>query len=386
MEEAPPKRRVSKVALVPRRQPQRHSGAKRALEIGQMDFRPFVGECLYRTMVLTRSSLTRRKQSVVIVIVLCAVVCLSGLVLQGVSRRELQDETSSETYAYIDTLIQACGSLCQVGAGFFEESRFFQRRVVQFSCTTVFSDDVFVQHGHGLAEPPKDIPPRLLPDFTLGGSVPIKERYFSQMYLNKVAKTAIWSRQLVEDMKNLALVGQLKGNYGADETNHLKSALARATGVQGGRVLVIGSENPWVEATLLAVGASEIITLEYGAIISHHPQIMTMTPLTFKKLYLKHALGQFDSIVTFSSIEHSGLGRYGDALNPWGDVLEIARSYCVCKQGGSLVIGVEYGSDEIQFNAHRVYGHLRWPYLATNWVQVHREDAGRQRVHVFSKP
>ena len=118
MEEAPPKRRVSKIALVPRRQPQRHSGAKRALEIGQMDFRPFVGECLYRTMVLTRSSLIRRKQSVVIAIVLCAVVCLSGLVLQGVSRRELQDETSSETYAYIDTLIQACGSLCQVGAGF----------------------------------------------------------------------------------------------------------------------------------------------------------------------------------------------------------------------------------------------------------------------------
>ena len=334
-------------------------------------------------MALTRASLTRRKKS--FAFVFCAAVCLSGPVLQGASRRKLPDESSSDTYTYIDKLTQACGSLCQVDAGFFEESRFFQRRVVQFSCGAVFSDDVFIQHGHGLVEPPKEIPPRLRSDFTLGGVVPIKKRYFSQTYLKKVAKTAIWSRQLVEDMKKLALVGQLEGNYGADETNHLKSALAHAAGVQGGRILVIGSENPWVEATLLAVGASEIVTLEYGSIISQHPQIKTMTPLDFKKLHVKNKLGQFDSIVTFSSVEHSGLGRYGDALNPWGDVLEIARSYCVCKQGGSLVIAVMYGSDEIQFNAHRVYGDLRWPYLATNWVQVHREDAGRQRVHVFSK-
>ena len=58
------------------------------------------------------------------------------------------------------------------------------------------------------------------------------------MYLNKVAKAAIWSRQLVEDMKT-TLVGQLKGNYGADETNHLKSALAPLLGYKGSG-LVIG--------------------------------------------------------------------------------------------------------------------------------------------------
>ena len=93
----------------------------------------------------------------------------------------------------------------------------------------------------------------------------------------------------------------------------------------------------------------------------------------------------FDAVVSFSSVEHSGLGRYGDALNPWGDVLEIARAHCVCKLGGSLVLAVMYGADKLEFNAHRIYGSIRWPYLVTNWKQVHREAEGYQRVHVFEK-
>ena len=88
--------------------------------------------------------------------------------------------------------------------------------------------------------------------------------------------------------------------------------------------------------------------------------------------------------MTFSSVEHAGLGRYGDALNPWADVLEIARAHCVTKPGGSLVIGVMYGSDTVVWNAHRIYGPKRWPYLTTNWDQ-HYLGNGQQKVHVFVK-
>ena len=139
------------------------------------------------------------------------------------------------------------------------------------------------------------------------------------------------------------------------------------------------------EACVLEAGASKVVTLEYGKIISQHPSVSTLTPSEFKRHYLRGELGLFDAIVTFSSVEHSGLGRYGDALNPWGDILEIARAYCVCKPGGSLVVGVMFGSDELQFNAHRIYGELRWPYLVSNWNQLYRESSGRQRVHVLVK-
>ena len=100
----------------------------------------------------------------------------------------------------------------------------------------------------------------------------------------------------------------------------------------------------------------------------------------------------FDAIVTFSSIEHSGLGRYGDALNPWGDVLEIARAHCVCKRNGSLIISVpNHAKDAIEFNAHRIYGNNRWLYLPSNWQQFYRTPGQdepttwNQRVHVFHR-
>ena len=48
--------------------------------------------------------------------------------------------------------------------------------------------------------------------------------------------------------------------------------------------------------------------------------------------------------------------------------------------------GVPYSSenDALLFNAHRVYGKIRYPYLTTNWHQFY-EGHGRQRVFVFTK-
>ncbi|CAC5410029.1 unnamed protein product [Mytilus coruscus] len=111
-----------------------------------------------------------------------------------------------------------------------------------------------------------------------------------------------------------------------------------------------------------------------------------MVPDQFRKSYLNKTLGSFDAIVTFSLIEHSGLGRYGDGLNPWGDIIAIARGWCVTKEGGSLTIGVQYSyeKDYIKFNAARWYGKIRYPYLTTNWKQ-HYRGHGQQRVHVFTK-
>lgn len=288
-------------------------------------------------------------------------------------------------YAYVGQLIQSCGLLCRVDAGTFSTSLFFERRELEVDCKAIFGKDVFIQFGHGLSEPPRTIPDSLLSDFTLNGKIKTSAYYFNQLYLSKTASTALWSTELVSNMISNATVGILKGGYGVNETNHLRSALRHAPGVLSGRVLVIGSENPWVEACVIEAGAQHVVTLEYGAIDSQHPQVSTLTPENFQQQYNSGKLGSFDAIVTFSSVEHSGLGRYGDALNPWGDVLEIARAHCLCKRGGSLVLAVMYGEDVIEYNAHRRYGPVRWPYLATNWRQLYREDEGTQLVHVFQK-
>ena len=48
-------------------------------------------------------------------------------------------------------------------------------------------------------------------------------------------------------------------------------------------------------------------------------QVSVVTPWTMDPSV------KYDAMVTFSSLEHSGLGRYGDGLNPWGDLIAMAR-------------------------------------------------------------
>jgi hypothetical protein len=75
----------------------------------------------------------------------------------------------------------------------------------------------------------------------------------------------------------------------------------------------------------------------------------------------------FDGVVTFSSLEHSGLGRYGDALNPWGDLISMAKAWCLTKPGGKLLIGVPVGYDAVYFNMHRMYGPVQLSHMFANW-------------------
>ena len=61
-----------------------------------------------------------------------------------------------------------------------------------------------------------------------------------------------------------------------------------------------------------------------------------------------------------SVLEHIGLGRYGDKLNPKGDLLAISELKRVLAFGGSLLLVVPIGYEsKLQFNAHRIYSHIQ---------------------------
>ena len=76
----------------------------------------------------------------------------------------------------------------------------------------------------------------------------------------------------------------------------------------------------------------------------------------------------FDSIWSYSSIEHDGLGRYRDPLNPYGDLQTMMKLSCILKPGGLLFLGLPINvKDFIQFNLHRIYGPIRLPLLYRNY-------------------
>jgi SAM-dependent methyltransferase len=65
--------------------------------------------------------------------------------------------------------------------------------------------------------------------------------------------------------------------------------------------------------------------------------------------------GSVPSLSSLHVIEHVGLGRYGDAIDPdgsWKAARELAR---VLAPGGKLLIGVPLGRERVFFDAHRVF-------------------------------
>jgi len=157
-------------------------------------------------------------------------------------------------------------------------------------------------------------------------------------------------------------------------------------GVAGLTVLVVGTMVPWVEAILLARGAARVVTLDYAYKISTHPSWEWIRPPEFRARFLAGQLPKFDRIVSYSSVEHSGLGRYGDALNPYGDLMAVAQAWCASSPQALLVLGVPTdllaldggpGEDRLMFNAGRVYGPHTFPLLATNWAYSWPEGGRR---------
>ena len=81
--------------------------------------------------------------------------------------------------------------------------------------------------------------------------------------------------------------------------------------------------------------------------------------------------------------------RYGDALNPWGDRITIAKAWCVSKPNAKMLLGVPTvagENDKIEWTANRIYGDVMMPHLTANWIPLKKfRPYGRQGGFIFAK-
>jgi SAM-dependent methyltransferase len=108
-------------------------------------------------------------------------------------------------------------------------------------------------------------------------------------------------------------------------------------------------------------------TLHFCSIISafyktefydYRPAKLNLSDLESKEGDLNNLAFESNSVECLScmhTIEHIGLGRYGDTLDPDGDLKAIKELQRVTKIGGNLLIVTPVGKPRIQFNAHRIY-------------------------------
>lgn len=64
-----------------------------------------------------------------------------------------------------------------------------------------------------------------------------------------------------------------------------------------------------------------------------------------------------ESISCMHVVEHIGLGRYGDPIDPDGDIKAINELKRVLAKNGNLLFVVPMGQAEIRYNAHRLYSY-----------------------------
>ncbi|MEK8048912.1 DUF268 domain-containing protein [Ideonella sp. DXS22W] len=198
---------------------------------------------------------------------------------------------------------------------------------------------------------------------TLGWKVPMLERMINT---SNGTPTLRWDTRQFERLVAGGDAGLSEAQFRAlCPYPEARGQISRLAGhVRGSRVLIIGSETYWLELLCALYGAREVVTVEYREIAwtDGLPAVPTRLRSITWDQYLtelpQHAAG-YDMVLSYSSIEHSGLGRYGDRFQPLGDLYTFyLMSRCLAPHG-LCGLAVPVGQDLTHFNAHRIYGPTR---------------------------
>lgn len=230
----------------------------------------------------------------------------------------------------------------------------------------------------GAAHPPIDRPPqRLWNQFTLNGTIPAVGWYFDS---RPPTKTVIRKHDDPELSIFLEQAHRRIPQWNVyPETDIWMFKALEKYPIQNKRVLIVGSQVPWYEMLSIAYGAKSVVVVDYqeinyiGTLWKDKLQYVMPNQLYSKssnnKLKLRKKWAPFDAIISISSEEHNGLGRYGDPINPFGDIEHIEA---LSHFGNRMYLSVPYSNyDCLVFNAHRIYGPIRFPLLIKHsWVKI----------------
>ena len=73
------------------------------------------------------------------------------------------------------------------------------------------------------------------------------------------------------------------------------------------------------------------------------------------EMHLSDGSGYCDSLSCLHALEHFGLGRYGDPIDPQGYEEGIANMARLIKPGGVYYLSTPIGKERVEFNANRVF-------------------------------
>ncbi len=95
-------------------------------------------------------------------------------------------------------------------------------------------------------------------------------------------------------------------------------------------------------------------------VIDIRPQPLAVPNVRFRQLDLMDPLPAewlacTDSLSCLHTIEHFGLGRYGDPIDPQGHLKGLEQMMRMVAPGGMFYLSTQIGAQRVEFNAHRVF-------------------------------
>jgi len=95
-----------------------------------------------------------------------------------------------------------------------------------------------------------------------------------------------------------------------------------------------------------------------------------------------------DSLSCLHALEHFGLGRYGDPIDPLGYAAGLGNMARILQPGGRFYLSVPVGKERVEFNAHRIFDPHALVRLAATSGLLLREfawmEAGRALIQSSS--
>lgn len=223
--------------------------------------------------------------------------------------------------------------------------------------------------------PYETIPDELLAGYSMNGTVPILPFFINGT--NDLDQQQ-WSKSYMETHVNNFTAEKIKKGKQGPEPYHCGSLwILKAVekyGIRNKRVAVVGSLVPWIEAILLNFN-NIVTTIEYNVPNVDYPNLSAISYWDFQKTQ-----NQYDCVVTYSSVEHSGLGRYGDPLDPDADLKTMKDIHQNLSTNGILIWGAPLGHDAVAWNAHRIYGKIRLPFLFSGFCELEWIDVNKEAV------
>lgn len=208
---------------------------------------------------------------------------------------------------------------------------------------------------------PRYIPRELYDEFTLGGLVPVYDLYFNDKYSSSTP--IIFTTEKIEEYTYN--ISQKQSVQYDDIDPYLFELFDNYKSFIAGKIVgVIGSRTCFYESLVLYYGGNPI-TVEYNTLNSQDSRIKVLTVAEYNANPII-----FDIIISISSLEHDGLGRYGDPIDPWGDIKTMKKFRKMIQPDGLLFLAIPVGEDAILWNANRIYGALRLPLLLSGWNKI----------------